>query len=151
EIDRYALQMTAAMQAEVLAAYERYEFHTAVARLQIFCSEDLGAFYLDILKDRLYTTGKDSAARRAAQTALHHVTHALLKLLAPILSFTVEEAWVDLGGNPDSPTIFTELFHVLPVPADADRLAARWTRLREIRAETMREIEAVRARGEIGS
>ncbi len=151
EIDRYALQMTAAMQAEVLAAYERYEFHTAVARLQIFCSEDLGAFYLDILKDRLYTTGKDSTARRAAQTALHHITHALLKLLAPILSFTVEEAWVDLGGNPASPTIFTERFHDVPALPDADQLAARWTRLRVIRADTMREIEAVRTRGEIGS
>src|SRR5690606_39217844 len=81
EIDRYALQMTMAMQAEVLASFDRYEFHTAVSRLQIFCSEDLGAFYLDILKDRLYTTGRDSAARRSAQTALHHVTHALLKLL----------------------------------------------------------------------
>ncbi|MBV2182631.1 MAG: isoleucine--tRNA ligase [Castellaniella sp.] len=151
EIDRYALQMTAAMQAEVLSAYERYEFHTAVARLQIFCSEDLGAFYLDILKDRLYTTGKDSVARRSAQTALHHVTHALLKLLAPILSFTAEEAWADLGDNAGSPTIFTGLFHTVPVPADADALAARWRRLREIRAETMRELEAVRTRGEIGS
>ncbi|WP_345798154.1 isoleucine--tRNA ligase [Castellaniella sp. MT123] len=151
EIDRYALQMTAAMQAEVLSAYERYEFHTAVARLQIFCSEDLGAFYLDILKDRLYTTGKDSVARRSAQTALHHVTHALLKLLAPILSFTAEEAWANLGDNAGSLTIFTGLFHAVPVPADADALATRWRRLREIRAETMRELEAVRTRGEIGS
>ncbi len=151
EIDRYALQMTAGMQTEVLAAYDRYEFHSAVARLQIFCSEDLGAFYLDILKDRLYTTGKDSLSRRAAQTALHHITQALLKLLAPILSFTVEEAWADLQGNPSSPTIFTELFHVLPQQADTAPLLSRWTRLREIRADTMREIETVRARGEIGS
>jgi isoleucyl-tRNA synthetase len=151
EIDRYALRMTADMQAEVLSAYDRYEFHTAVNRLQIFCSEDLGAFYLDILKDRLYTTGAHSPARLAAQTALHHVTHALLKLLAPILSFTVEEAWADLKGNPASPTIFTELFHQIPVPADGDPLLRRWSRLREIRAETTREIEAVRARGEIGS
>ncbi len=151
EIDRYALQMTASMQAEVLAAFDRYEFHTAVARLQIFCSEDLGAFYLDILKDRLYTTAQDSPARRSAQTALHHVTQALLKLLAPILSFTAEEAWADLGMDPDSPTIFTGLFHRVPVPADAQALALRWARLREIRADTMREIEAVRSRGEIGS
>jgi isoleucyl-tRNA synthetase len=151
EIDRYALQMTASMQAEVLTAYERYEFHTAVNRLQIFCSEDLGAFYLDILKDRLYTTAQDSPARRAAQTALHHITHALLKLLAPILSFTVEEAWADLKGNPASETIFTELFHVIPAMPDGEILARRWSRLREIRAETTREIEAVRGRGEIGS
>ncbi|MFV0283319.1 MAG: isoleucine--tRNA ligase [Castellaniella sp.] len=150
DLDRYALQMTAAMQAEILAAYERYEFHTAVARLQIFCSEDLGAFYLDILKDRLYTTAPDSAARRSAQTGLHHVTQALLKLLAPILSFTAEEAWADLRGA-DTPTIFTELFHAIPAPADAAALETRWTRLREIRAETMREIETVRTRGEIGS
>jgi isoleucyl-tRNA synthetase len=151
EIDRYALRMTASMQAEVLTAYERYEFHTAVNRLQIFCSEDLGAFYLDILKDRLYTTAQDSPARRAAQTALHHITHALLKLLAPILSFTVEEAWADLKGNPASETIFTELFHVIPAMPDGEILARRWSRLREIRAETTREIEAVRGRGEIGS
>lgn len=151
EIDRYALQMTAAMQAEVLASFERYEFHTAVSRLQIFCSEDLGAFYLDILKDRLYTTGRDSAARRSAQTALHHITHALLKLLAPILSFTAEEAWGDLHGQAATTSIFTGLFHEVPALADAPELAARWTRLREIRAEAMREIEAVRTRGEIGS
>lgn len=151
EIDRYALVMTQAMQAEVQASFERYEFHTAVSRLQIFCSEDLGAFYLDILKDRLYTTGENSRSRRSAQTALHHVTHTLLKLLAPILSFTIEEAWADLHGSIDTPSIFTELFHTAPAPADADTLAPRWLRLREIRAEAMREIETVRGRGEIGS
>ncbi|MFA5664636.1 isoleucine--tRNA ligase [Castellaniella sp.] len=151
EIDRYALIMTAAMKAEVLAAYDAYEFHSAVARLQIFCSEDLGAFYLDILKDRLYTTAADSLARRSAQTALHHITHTLLKLLAPILSFTAEEAWADLHPGQAMGTIFTELHHALPVIDEADDLAARWTRLRAIRADTMREIETVRARGEIGS
>lgn len=151
EIDRYALVMTQAMQAEVQASFERYEFHTAVSRLQIFCSEDLGAFYLDILKDRLYTTGEDSRSRRSAQTALHHVTHTLLKLLAPILSFTIEEAWADLQGSTDTPSIFTELFHTTPVPTDTSTLAPRWQRLREIRADAMREIETVRGRGEIGS
>ena len=151
EIDRYALAMTAAMQAEVLAAYDTYEFHAAVARLQIFCSEDLGAFYLDILKDRLYTTAADSLARRSAQTGLHHITHALLKLLAPILSFTAEEAWADLHPGQVMPSLFTELHHALPAFDDADALMARWARLRAIRAETMREIETVRSRGEIGA
>src|SRR5690606_9949489 len=93
EIDRYALQMTARMQAEILDNYQRYEFHPVVARLQIFCSEDLGAFYLDILKDRLYTAARDGLPRRSAQTALYHLTPALLKLMAPSLSFTAEEAW----------------------------------------------------------
>ena len=78
EIDRYALAMTAQMQAEISAHYERYDFHPAVSRLQTFCSEDLGAFYLDILKDRLYTTAAGSLARRSAQTALLEITQALL-------------------------------------------------------------------------
>ncbi|HEY0296200.1 MAG TPA: isoleucine--tRNA ligase, partial [Bordetella sp.] len=93
EIDRYALSMTAQMQAEVTGHYQSYDFHPAVSRLQTFCSEDLGAFYLDILKDRLYTTAPDSRARRSAQTALLDVTQTLLRLMAPILSFTAEEAW----------------------------------------------------------
>ena len=151
EIDRYALAMTQAMQDSVLACYTKYEFHPAVARLQIFCSEDLGAFYLDILKDRLYTTGTKSLARRSAQTALYHITHALLRLMAPILSFTAEEAWKDLNAGKETTTIFTQLYHSLPVQADGDALNAKWTRLRAIRAEAMKKIEDVRTAGHIGS
>src|SRR5690606_1953599 len=139
------------MQAETLANYKRYEFHPIVSRLQIFCSEDLGAFYLDVLKDRLYTAGKTSTARRSAQTAVHHVTHTLLKLLAPIVSFTAEEAWKDLHTQGKVPSIFTELFHALPDQVDAQLLRDKWGRLREIRADVMRNIEEVRATGEIGS
>ncbi|HRL23057.1 MAG TPA: isoleucine--tRNA ligase, partial [Alcaligenes sp.] len=152
EIDRYALHMTARMQAEILENYQRYEFHPVVSRLQIFCSEDLGAFYLDILKDRLYTTAQNGLPRRSAQTALYHLTHALLKLMAPILSFTAEEAWKDLHqGQTDSGTIFTELFHALPEQPDQDTLHAKWQSLRAIRAEVMRRIEDVRSTGAVGS
>jgi len=151
EIDRYAVAMAAQMQSEVLDCYSRYEFHPAVARLQIFCSEDLGAFYLDVLKDRLYTTAADSIARRSAQTALHHITHSLLRLMAPILSFTAEEAWKNLHPGQDTQTIFTQTFHTLPTAAGADALVEKWQRLREIRAEAMRRIEEVRTRGDIGS
>jgi isoleucyl-tRNA synthetase len=93
EIDRWALARAAQFQAEVLAHYEVYEFHPVVAKLQVFCSEDLGAFYLDVLKDRLYTTAPKSLARRSAQTALWQITHAMLRWMAPFLSFTAEEAW----------------------------------------------------------
>src|SRR5690606_20764544 len=151
DIDRYPLLMTAQMQAEVLPLYERYECHPAVARLQIFCSEDLGAFYLDVLKDRLYITGQDSLARRSAQTALYQLTMALLKLLAPILSFTAEEAWQALQGEKAGLTIFTELFQPLPEPDSDTALIATWERLRAIRAEVMRRIEDVRSAGNIGS
>ncbi|EWM44562.1 isoleucine--tRNA ligase [Bordetella holmesii] len=158
EIDRYALAMTAQMQSEVLANYERYDFHPAVSRLQTFCSEDLGAFYLDILKDRLYTSAPDSHARRSAQTALLEITQTLLKLMAPILTFTAEEAWTVLVGSAlkhqaDAArlTILTEVYHQLPPYADAEALTGRWTRLRAIRADVLRKLEDVRSEGLIGS
>lgn len=151
EIDRYALAMTQAMQAEVLDAYSRYEFHPAIHRLQIFCSEDLGAFYLDILKDRLYTAGQTSQARRSAQTGIHHITRVLLKLLAPVLSFTAEEAWQDLHPGQAPASIFTELYHQIPALDDNHGLLTKWQRVRAIRAEVMRRIEDVRAAGDIGS
>jgi isoleucyl-tRNA synthetase len=97
EIDRYALALTRQLQGELQAHYDAYEFHFIVQKLQGFCSEDLGGFYLDILKDRLYTCGADSRARRAAQNALHHLTHALARWMAPILSFTGEEVWAQLA------------------------------------------------------
>lgn len=150
EIDRYAIAMTEAMQERALANYERYEFHPIVSRFQTFCSEDLGAFYLDILKDRLYTTPSNSHARRSAQTALHHISHAILTLMAPILSFTCEEAWTSLKGD-DSHSIFTQTFHEFPSIRDKDRLMARWERIRAIRSEVMRKIENVRETGAIGS
>jgi isoleucyl-tRNA synthetase len=149
EIDRYALAMTAQMQREVLADYEKYEFHPAASKLQTFCSEDLGGFYLDILKDRLYTTGVDSSARRAAQTALWHITQLLLKLMAPILSFTAEEAWAIL--NPGEETILVHTYYALPVVAEADALCAKWVRLRGVRAEVLKNLEGMREAKTIGS
>ncbi len=150
EIDRYALAMTAQFQAEVMASYDRYEFHPVVARLQTFCSEDLGAFYLDILKDRLYTTGADSVARRSAQTALWHVTASVLRVMAPFLSFTAEEAFKVFSPN-DSGTIFTEVFHRPPAVAGQEALLAKWQTIRSVRAEVMKQIEALREAGKVGS
>ena len=91
EIDRYAIANMANLQNDILAHYDSYEFHPVIAKLQMYCSEDLGGFYLDILKDRLYTSGVNSPARRSAQTAIWHITHALLRLIAPTLSFTAED------------------------------------------------------------
>ncbi len=158
EIDQYALSMTAQMQAEVLSHFEKYDFHPAMSRLQHFCSEDLGAFYLDVLKDRLYTSAPRSLARRSAQTALLHITQTLLKLMAPVLSFTAEEAWgILLSSTLKSSsdigrlTIFTECFHTMPAVSGAQALEQRWTRLREIRGLVMRKLEDLRSTGSIGS
>ena len=148
EIDRYALALTAEMQESVLADYRAYSFHTAVQRLHHFCSEDLGAFYLDILKDRLYTAGADSRARRSAQTALWHILQTLTRLMAPILSFTAEEIWA-LQCKSDS--VFLSLWHDPPRQTDAADLLARWSRLRELRGLASKEIETLRAAGQLGA
>jgi isoleucyl-tRNA synthetase len=148
EIDRYALAMTAAMQAQVTADYERYQYHLVAQKLLAFCSEDLGAFYLDVLKDRLYTCGADSRPRRSAQTALWHITHSLVRLMAPILSFTAEELWRVLSKQE---SVFLTTWHGVPAPADGAELMAKWTRLRELRDPVRKQIEALRAEGKVGS
>ncbi|MEP6792163.1 MAG: class I tRNA ligase family protein, partial [Ramlibacter sp.] len=146
EIDRYAMSRAAQFQAEVLAHYEIYEFHPVVAKLQLYCSEDLGGFYLDILKDRLYTTAPKSLARRSAQTALWNITHAMLRWMAPFLSFTAEEAWKIFGS---SESIFFETYADLPDMDDA--LLAKWGNIRQIREIANKKIEALRAGGAVGS
>ena len=146
EIDRYALTRAAQFQQEVLAHYRGYEFHPVVAKLQLYCSEDLGGFYLDVLKDRLYTTAPKSLARRSAQTALHQITHAMLRWMAPFLSFTAEEAWKVFGS---SESIFLETYQTLP--SGDEGLAAKWERLRAIRDLVNKEIEGVRAAGQVGA
>ncbi|MDP1648059.1 MAG: isoleucine--tRNA ligase [Rubrivivax sp.] len=147
EIDRWALARTAEVQAEVLKHYEVYEFHPVVARLQVFCAEDLGSFYLDVLKDRLYTTAPGSLARRSAQTALWQITQAMLRWMAPFLSFTAEEAWQVFAPGRDS--IFCETYWTFDAPDPA--LLARWSRIRELRDLVNKEIEALRAAGGVGS
>jgi isoleucyl-tRNA synthetase len=121
----------------------------------MYCSEDLGGFYLDILKDRLYTCGTDSSARRSAQTAIWHITHALLRVMAPILSFTAEEAWAVFAGPKgyaeSDETIFTQMYYALPEVADATALVAKFAALRELRAEVTKQLEEVRVAGGIGS
>jgi isoleucyl-tRNA synthetase len=158
EVDRYAISRAAQLQADIVGHYNpqtqvfegghfgRYEFHPVVSKLQIYCSEDLGAFYLDVLKDRLYTTAAGSHARRSAQTALWQITQAMLRWMAPFLSFTAEEAWGVLGlGN----TIFKDRYVQLPAPDAA--LLDKWSRIREIREQVNKDIEVVRAQGLVGS
>ncbi len=150
EIDRWVLARAAQFQADLIAHYEVYEFHPVVAKLLVFCSEDLGAFYLDVLKDRLYTTAPKSHARRSAQTALWNLTQALLRWMAPFLSFTAEEAWAFVRPDPTAASIFVETFVDTRAWADPPRLAI-WARIRAIRELANREIEAVRAAGRLGS
>jgi isoleucyl-tRNA synthetase len=161
EIDRYAWVMTRDLQAALTPSengvkepasaghYGAYEFHVVAQRLQGFCSEDLGGFYLDILKDRLYTAPAASHSRRSAQNALYHITHALTRLMAPILSFTAQEVWEVLEGGEAS--VFEQTWYEHPLPADADVLRSRWQRLRTLRSDVLKQLEALRVSGRIGS
>ena len=121
-IDRWALARTAALHEEVVEAYRKYEFHLIYQKIHNFCVVDLGGFYLDVLKDRLYTTPKKSVARRSAQTALFHIAESMVRWLAPILSFTAEEIWSFMPGK-RSESVFLETWHELPkVAGGSDRL-----------------------------
>jgi isoleucyl-tRNA synthetase len=152
ELDRYALAVTEEMQKELTAHYDRYEFHPAVSRLMTFCSEDMGGFYLDIIKDRLYTLAADAPARRSAQNALFHITQSFLRLSAPFLSFTAEEVWGIFSHKTKSKdTIFTEEFYQLPSINDANALIAKWDRIRAMRSDITKAIEFEREAGNVGS
>ena len=150
EIDRYALHLTQKLQTEVLADYDRYEFHLAVQKLVSFCSDDLGSFYLDILKDRLYTSGENSPARRAAQSALHHITHTIMRLIAPILSFTADEIWQALDCDKNN-SVFEDIWYNIPVHGlQANRIEA-WGVIVSARGDAAKQIEVLRSAGQVGS
>jgi len=150
EVDRYALARAGRLLSDIAADYDRYEFHLVVQRLQTYCSEDLGGFYLDVLKDRLYTAGKASHARRSAQTVLALIRDALLKLMAPVLSFTAEEAWRVL--YPADESIFVHTWTgALPELPDADRVLDKWRRILAVRGVVQKELEALRQQGTIGA
>jgi isoleucyl-tRNA synthetase len=148
EVDRYALALTRHLQEQCAGDYDRFEFHKVVQALMNFCSEDLGAFYLDILKDRLYTAGENSRARRSAQSALWHILQTVTRLMAPILSFTAEEIWATLKQG-DSVMLAT--WHALPEQDREPELLTRWQAIRAVRADVSRVLEDVRGTGGIGS
>jgi isoleucyl-tRNA synthetase len=148
-IDRWALARTAALHEEIVEAYRKYEFHSIYQKIHNFCVVDLGGFYLDILKDRLYTTPAKSVARRSAQTALFHIAESMVRWLAPILSFTSEEIWSFLPGQRRE-SVFLETWHQLP-PSPSTPDAIDWPSLIALKAAVAQELEKLRVAGTIGS
>jgi isoleucyl-tRNA synthetase len=146
-LDRWALERARELQAEVVDAYRRYAFHLIYQKVHNFCVVDLGGFYLDILKDRLYTTATDGRPRRSAQTAMYHVAEAMVRWLAPILSFTADEIWRYIPGQRGE-SVFFETWHAMPEPP---RSELDWPALIALRADVMRELEKLREAGSIGA
>jgi isoleucyl-tRNA synthetase len=150
-IDRWAVSKAFALQNEVVTAYRNYEFHEIYQKIHNFCVVELGGFYLDIIKDRLYTTGAASVPRRSAQTAMYHIAQAMVRWLAPILSFTAEEAWRYLPGyKAAQESVFLSGWHQFP--AGSERAAEiDWPALITLKTDVSRELERLRAAGEIGA
>jgi isoleucyl-tRNA synthetase len=150
-LDQWAIQQAYDVQQAVLAAYERYDFPEVVARIQNFCTNELGALYLDITKDRLYTMPTDSRGRRSAQSAMYRIAEALVRWLAPVLSFTAEEIWQQLPGERDDSVLFETWYDGLAATQGSPEQRRYWADLLAIRDSASRVLEGMRKAEQIGA
>jgi isoleucyl-tRNA synthetase len=150
-LDRWAVDRAAQLQEHVAEAYDNYQFLQIYQRVHHFCAVDMGAFYLDILKDRLYTTGRDSLPRKSAQTAMYHVLEAMVRWIAPVLSFTAEEIHQQVPGKRSDSIFFETWYDGLFELNQAVEERARWNRVIKLRDEISKSIESVRREGRAGS
>ncbi|HTV79378.1 MAG TPA: isoleucine--tRNA ligase [Steroidobacteraceae bacterium] len=146
-LDRWAVSRAAQLQAEIVEAYREYSFHHVYHKVHNFCIVDLSALYLDIVRDRLYTTPARSHARRSAQSALFHIAHAMVRWLAPVLAFTAEEIWRHLPGVTED-SVFLAQWHALPEGAAHD---VDWNALLQLKRDVLRELEKLREAQQIGA
>ncbi|RUR17231.1 isoleucine--tRNA ligase [Legionella sp. km535] len=149
ELDKWALKRCQLLQDEIVAAYEAYQFHVIYQKIHNFCAVDMGSFYLDLIKDRQYTTAKESKARRSCQTAMYHIVKAFTLWLAPILSFTSEEIWQSIPGYQGESIFIERWYDAWPVIDGVNM--DDWEQLHQIRDEVNKSLEETRQKGEIGS
>jgi len=145
-LDRWILEQAESLQSEIKTAYDDYQFHHVYHRVHNFCSGELGGFYLDIIKDRQYTTGSDSLPRRSAQTALCHLAEALCRWIAPILSFTAEEIWENLPGARNASVFLNQWYDGLPA-ANGGADSAFWAEMMTVRQQVNKALELAREQG----
>ncbi len=153
ELDKYMILKTQKLQSEITDAYHKYHFNVVYQKLHNFCSIDLGSYYLDIIKDRQYTTQEDSIARRSAQSAMYHVIDALVRLMAPILSFTAEEIWQYMPGNNSESLFLQQWKNDFPQIAENSLKISNtdWELIFSIKEDVNKNLEELRKNGEIGS
>lgn len=149
KLDKWAIKRCQTLQAEIIDAYKNYNFHAIYQKIHNFCAVDMGSFYLDVIKDRQYTTAKDSNARRSCQTAMYHIVHALTRWLAPILSFTAEEIWQYIPAKTSESVFLEKWYEGWPVIDDVDMLF--WQQVQAVRDEVNKALEYQRKEGIIGS
>ncbi|MFD1382585.1 isoleucine--tRNA ligase [Rhodanobacter aciditrophus] len=149
-LDRWIVDRAAQLQKEIDEAYNEYQFHSVVQKIQNFCSLDLGGFYLDVIKDRQYTTQEDSLARRSAQTALYHIAEAFTRWISPILSFTADEIWQALPGE-HSESVFLDTWYEGLFELSGDEALGRdfWKQVLDAKMATNKVLEAARKDGKI--
>jgi isoleucyl-tRNA synthetase len=150
-LDQWAVQQAYDVQQAVVAAYARHDFPEVVARVQNFCTNEMGALYLDITKDRLYTMPTDSRGRRSAQSAMHRIVESLVRWIAPILSFTAEEIWPLIPGRRDESVMFETWYDGLAATQGSPEQRRWWADLLAIRSGAARLLEGMRAAGSIGA
>jgi isoleucyl-tRNA synthetase len=149
EIDRWALHQLEILKERILKAYDEMEFHAIYQGINAFCSVEMSAFYLDILKDRLYSSRRDSLKRRSAQTVLYQILDSLVKLMAPVLSFTAEEVWWHMPKQTGESVHLMEFPSLTPEQRD-DRLMERWNTIIRVRGEVSKALELARVQKTIG-
>jgi isoleucyl-tRNA synthetase len=149
-IDRFALHQCQALQESIIKDYDAFNFYLGIQKFVSFCSEDLGGFYLDVIKDRLYTMQKNSHGRRSAQSALFHITQSLIRIMTPILSFTAHEASEIIFQN-NKKSIFTETWYQFPKNLMQGKDLNDWENIIEIRSLVNKKIEELREKGIVGS
>ena len=151
-LDQWIVAEALELQSQLQQHYSDYQFHLAMQKIHNFCSETLGGFYLDVIKDRQYTTQADSRARRSCQSAMFHVLEAMTRWIAPTLSFTADEVWENMPGEREELGVFiAEWYEGLFAYANTDIDAAVWDVVAQVRAEVTRTLEVLRQDGKIGS
>ena len=148
-LDRWVVERARALQEEVKAAYDNYEFHQIYQKVHNFCAVDLGGFYLDVVKDRQYTTQENSVARRSCQTAMYHIVEAMTRWLAPILSFTGEEIWSNIPGE-RTESVFLATWYEFPEVPEDEFSSIFWQQVLNVRECVKKELEQLRVAGDIG-
>ena len=148
-LDQWAVNQAVQLQKEVIQDYENYQFHQIYQKVHHFCSQEMGAFYLDVLKDRLYTAKSDSKARKSAQTAMHHILQAMIRWITPIITYTADEIWTLLGH--EKSVLFEQWYELPEVKSSSQWDDNNWQLIQQIKDANSKLLEQMRTKSEIGS